>query len=58
MALDVAQIAAWEWHMPPQLIIWPQIPRSCSGSPPGARPANTAPRANLHPDDKERQDTL
>ena len=36
MAMDVAQMAAWEWHVPSGQMTGPRIPRRCSGFPAGA----------------------
>jgi PAS domain S-box-containing protein len=56
MALTVARVAAWEWHLPTGLMSWSTDPEEAFGFPAGMfGPERRTVRA-LHPDDKPRVD--
>jgi signal transduction histidine kinase/CheY-like chemotaxis protein len=52
MALDVAQIAAWEWHLPSGQMRWSTDPEALFGFPPGAFGQALRITRSIHQDDK------
>ena len=54
MAMDVARIAAWEWHMASGQMTWATDPEALFGFPRGAFGADQRIFHTLHPDDKAR----
>src|SRR5262245_47129237 len=52
MALDVAQIAAWEWHLAANQVRWSTDPETLFGFPPGAFGAEQRIFRSAHPDDR------
>src|SRR5690349_7838615 len=54
MAMDVAQIAAWEWNLGSDRVTWSTDPEALFGFPPGAFGEHRRIFSALHPDDRER----
>jgi hypothetical protein len=54
MAMDVAQIAAWEWDVKTGRMTWSTDPESLFGFPPGAFGDEMRVLRTLHPDDADR----
>ncbi len=54
MGLDVAQIAAWEWHLPSRQMRWSTDPETLFGFPKGAFGPELRIFSAVHPDDKSR----
>jgi PAS domain S-box-containing protein len=54
MALDVAQIAAWEWHMPSGQMRWSTDPEVVFGFPRGSFGPELRITRVVHPDDRDR----
>jgi PAS domain S-box-containing protein len=54
MAMEVAQIAAWEWHLPSGHMTWSTDPETLFGFPKGYVGADLRIVRLVHPDDRER----
>ena len=54
MAMEVAQIAAWEWHLPTGHMTWSTDPQELFGFPKGAFGEDLRIFHALHPDDRAR----
>jgi PAS domain S-box-containing protein len=54
MAMDVAQIAAWEWDVKTDKMTWSTDPEALFGFPSGSFGVNLRIFNTLHPDDKQR----
>ena len=54
MAMDVAQMTAWEWHLPTGEMTWASEPEVVFGFPAGAFGAERRITRVLHADDRER----
>ena len=54
MAMDVAQIAAWEWDIATGRMTWSTEPETLFGFPPGAFGEDRRVFSTLHPDDRAR----
>jgi PAS domain S-box-containing protein len=54
MALDVAQMTAWEWHLASGEMTWASDPEELFGFPPGAFGPERRTTGVIHPDDRER----
>lgn len=54
MAMDVAQMTAWEWHFGTGAMTWASDPEALFGFPPGAFGPERRIQRVLHPDDRER----
>jgi PAS domain S-box-containing protein len=59
MAMDVAEIAAWEWHVASGRMTWSAEPEALFGFPPGSFGTNRRVFSAVHPDDRQRvQETV
>jgi PAS domain S-box-containing protein len=58
MALEVAQIAAWEWHLPSGRMRWSTDAEALFGFPAGAFGPNLRIADAVHPDDRPRIDAV
>lgn len=56
MAMEVARIGAWEWHLASGRMTWSTDPEALFGFPQGSFGADLRPDRLLHPDDKKRID--
>src|SRR6185436_3780671 len=56
MAVDVAQVAAWEWHLATGQMTWSADPEALFGFPPGTFGADRRIFHALHADDRTRVD--
>ena len=55
LALDAARLAAWDWHMPSDQVVWNEMHYAMLGYLPGAVPPSyQAWASRVHPDDFER----
>jgi PAS domain S-box-containing protein len=54
MAMDVAEIAAWEWDVASGRMTWSTEPEALFGFPPGSFGENHRMISTLHPDDRQR----
>jgi len=54
MAIEVAQIAAWEWHLPSGQMTWSTDPELLFGFPKGSFGPELRMLRTLHPDDRTR----
>jgi PAS domain S-box-containing protein len=54
MAMDVARIGAWEWHLASGQMTWSTDPEALFGFPPGSFGTDRRPFRTLHPDDGPR----
>jgi PAS domain S-box-containing protein len=54
MAMDVAQIAAWEWNLASDWVTWSTDPEALFGFPAGSFGEHRRIFSSLHPDDRER----
>jgi len=54
MAMEVAQIAAWEWNIESDRVTWSTDPEALFGFPAGSFGENHRIFRSLHPDDRER----
>jgi len=59
MAMDVAEIAAWEWDVASGRMTWSTEPETLFGFPPGSFGEDRRVFSTVHPDDRERvQETV
>ena len=58
MAMEVAQVAAWEWNLKTNRMTWSIDPESLFGLSPGSLGADMRLMQVVHPEDRERVDRL
>ncbi len=56
MAMEVARIGAWEWHLASGRMTWSTDPEALFGFPPGSFGPELRPTRMLHPDDRRALD--